>query len=148
VSENTIKLLLFNLNNESFAIDIMQVERILGYVDPTVIPDAPAFVKGVINYEGMILPIINLGIKFHLIASEIEENTKIIVTKYGGTRTGIIVDLVSEVLNANLGDIETPPDIMAGISKRYIKGLIKRNDKIIIFLDMSNVLTEEEKKLI
>lgn len=148
MSENTIKLLLFNLNNESFAIDIMQVERILGYVDPTVIPDAPDFVKGVINYEGMILPVINLGIKFHLISSKIEESTKIIVTKYGGTRTGIIVDLVSEVINANLDDIESPPDIMAGVSKRYIKGLIKRNDKIIIFLDMSTVLTEEEKKLV
>ena len=148
MSEKTIKLLLFNLNNESFAVDIMQVERILGYVEPTVIPDAPAFVKGVINYEGMILPIINLGIKFHLASSIIEENTKIIVTKYGGTRTGIIVDLVSEVINANLDDIESPPDIMAGISKRYIKGLIKRNEKIIIFLDMSTVLTEEEKNLI
>ena len=148
MSENTIKLLLFNLNNESFAVDIMQVERILGYVDPTVIPDAPDFVKGVINYEGMILPIINLGIKFHLASSKIEENTKIIVTKYGGTRTGIIVDLVSEVINANLDDIESPPDIMAGISKRYIKGLIKRNEKIIIFLDMSTVLTEDEKNLI
>lgn len=147
MSDNTIKVLLFNINNESFAIDIMQVERILGFVEPTKIPDAPNFVSGVINYEGMILSIINLGTKFHLAPSIVGENTKIIVTKYGQTRTGIIVDVVSEVINANLADIENPPDIMAGISKRYIKGLIKRNEKIIILLDMSTVLTEEEKNL-
>lgn len=148
MENNHIKVLIFSINGENYATDIMEVERILGYEEPTKLPDAPEFVDGVINHEGSILPVISLAKKFNLPFSEIKDEAKIIVAKQANDKIGIIVDLVSEVRDVNTKTIETPPDIVAGISKRYIKGLIKIDKKIIIFLNLGTVLTEEEKKLI
>lgn len=148
MENNLIKLLIFSINGERYATDIMEVERILGYEEPTKLPDAPDFVDGVINHEGNILPVISLAKRFNLPFTEIKDESKIIVAKQANNKVGIIVDLVSEVRDVNTKTIETPPDIVTGISKRYIKGLIKIDNKIIIFLNLGTVLTEEEKKLI
>jgi purine-binding chemotaxis protein CheW len=148
MDNSQIKVVIFSINGENYAADIMEVERILGYEEPTKLPDAPEFVEGVINHEGSILPVISLAKKFSLPFSGIKEDSKIIVAKQASNKIGIIVDLVSEVRDVNSKTIETPPDIAAGISKRYIKGLIKIDKKIIIFLNLGTVLTEEEKKLI
>ncbi|MBL4938024.1 purine-binding chemotaxis protein CheW [Clostridium sp. YIM B02515] len=143
-----IKVLIFSINGEFYATDIMEVERIIGYEEPTKLPDAPDFVEGVITYEGNVLPIISLTKKFNLKVQEKKSDAKIIVTKQGDRKIGIIVDVVSEVKDISVGNIETPPEIAAGISKRYIKGLIKIDKKIIIFLNAYSILTEDEKKLI
>lgn len=148
MENNEIKVLIFNINGEHYATDIMQVERILGYEETTKLPDSPEFVVGVINYEGSILPVISLAKRFNLPYVEKKEESKIIVAKQANTKIGIIVDLVSEVRDINTKSVETPPEIVAGISKRYIKGLIKIDKKIIIFLNLGTVLTEEEKNLI
>lgn len=143
-----IKVLVFSINGENYAADIMEVERILEYEVPTTLPDSPDFVQGVINYEGSILPVISLSHKFYAKKNALSGDTKIIVSKQAENKIGVIVDKVSEVKNINLKDIETPPEIVAGISKRYIKGLIKMKDIIIIFLDFKTILTQEEKMLI
>ncbi|MFL0197074.1 chemotaxis protein CheW [Clostridium sp. WILCCON 0269] len=148
MSHKEIKVLIFSINEEYYATDIMEIERILGYEETTKLPDSPDFVDGVINYEGNILPVISLTKKFGFYGEQKNDQSKIIVTKQDGNKIGIIVDVVSEVSDVNTDNIEAPPDIVAGISKRYIKGLIKINDKIIIFLNLSKILTEEEKELI
>ncbi|MBU3195857.1 chemotaxis protein CheW [Clostridium algidicarnis] len=148
MNENEIKVLIFNLNGENYATDIIEVERILGYEVPTVLPDTPDFVEGVINYEGHILPIISLAKRFNLIQGEKGTETKIIVVKQDAQKVGMIVDVVSEVKDIKSEDIESPPDIATPISKRYIKGLIKVNQKIVIFLNLGNILTDKEKKSI
>lgn len=143
-----VKILVFSINNEYYATDIMEVERILGYEEPTKIPDSPTFVEGVINYEGSILPVISLTKRFNLKIDGKENDAKIIVAKEDGNKIGIIVDVVSEVRDVDGENIEAAPDIVAGISRRYIKGLIKIDEKIVIFLNLGTILTEEEKKLI
>ncbi|SKA72754.1 purine-binding chemotaxis protein CheW [Clostridium sp. USBA 49] len=143
-----IKVLIFNINEEYYAADIMEIERILGYEEPTKLPDSPDFIEGVINYEGNILTIISLAKKFNIHSEVNKKDSKIIVAKQDNFKIGIIVDVVSEVKDINEKDIENPPEIAYGISKRYIKGLIKSDKKIIIFLNLSTILTEEEKKLI
>lgn len=148
MSQDNIKVLIFNINGEYYAADIMEVERILGYEIPTVLPDSPSFVEGVINYESNILPIVSLAKKFNLKEQNLKDESKIIVAKQGNNRIGIIVDVVSEVKDVNFKNIENPPEIVSGISKRYIKGLIKIDSKIIIFLNLTSILTEEEKQLI
>lgn len=148
MDDKEIKVLVFNINEEYYATDIMEIERILGYEEPTKLPDSPSFVQGVINYEGNILPVISLTKRFGLNIDNKKEDTKIIVAKQQGSKIGIIVDVVSEVRDVNADSIEAPPEIVAGISKRYIKGLIKIDGKIIIFLNLVEILTEEEKKLI
>lgn len=148
MSQKEIKVLIFNINNQYYATDIMEVERILGYEVPTQLPDSPEFVEGVINYEGRILPIMSLARKFNIPYSEVKEETKIIVAKQEKNKIGIIVDVVSEVCDIKVENIEEAPEIVAGISRRYIKGLIKRNGKIITFLNLGTILTNEEKELI
>ncbi|WP_123053450.1 chemotaxis protein CheW [Clostridium sp. JN-1] len=143
-----LKVLIFNINGQYYAADIMEVERILGYEEPTKLPDSPDFVEGVINYQGNIISIISLTKRFKIQSNLNTSEAKIIVTKQDENKIGIIVDLVSEVKDINVDDIEDPPEIAAGISKRYLKGLIKLKDKIIILLNLGTILTKEEKELI
>lgn len=143
-----IKMLIFSIGDQFYSGDIMEVERILTYEDPTKLPDSPEFLKGVINYEGNILPVISLSDRFHKIPSDSKEHLKIIVTRQDDKKIGIIVDSVSEVKPIMEDKIEDAPDIASQVSKRYIKGLIKEDERIIVFLTLGNILSEEEKQLV
>ena len=140
-----LKVLVFSIDGEYYASDIMEVERILPYEETTKLPDSPSFIEGVINHEGNILPIMCLAKKFNIPYSGMVEEKKIIVAKYENKKIGIIVDLVSEVKDIKASEIETPPEVVSNISKRYINGLIKLNGKIIILLNLGAILTEEER---
>ncbi|EQB88529.1 purine-binding chemotaxis protein CheW [Clostridium punense] len=145
-----LKLLVFNIGEQFFAGDIMEIERILPYETPTKLPDSPEFLEGVINYEGNILPIISLVRRFNVQATSNSDKKRhsIIVTRYNDKAVGIIVDAVNEVKSIVEEMIEDAPEISSSISKRYIKGLVKAEDKIIILLQLSNVLSDEEKESI
>lgn len=150
MSNKEMKILIFLINDEYFGIDIMEVERILSFSPLTEIPDSPNFIEGVINYEGSILPIINLKKKLsmkNLVGSN-EDETKIIVSKQDQCKYGVMVDLVSEVKDISMDIVEETPEIVKGISERYIKGLIKLDDKIVILLNLYTILTDDEKKLL
>lgn len=139
-----IKILVFILNNELYALDIMEIERILAYDETTKIPEMPSFIDGVMDYDGVILPVINLAKKFKLDCTGIKENSKVIVTKCDSKKIAIIVDGVSEVIEVKEEDIEENSGVAKGVSNKYVKGLIKLNGEIVIFLDMKFVLSEEE----
>ncbi len=145
MKEQEIKILICSINNQYYATSIVEVERILDYENPTKIPDSPEFVEGVINYEGKILPVISLSKRFNLPQAKLQEGRKIIVAKQNNSKIGIIVDFVSEVKDVLIKNIEDSPEIISGISRRYIKGLIKIDGRIIIYLNLSSILTEEEK---
>lgn len=142
-----IKILVFKLRNEFYATDIMEVERILGYEEPTSLPDSPSFLEGVINYENSVLPIINLIDKFKLKKEE-SLDKKIIVVKRENGKFGILVDSVSEVINILEDEIKNPNSLSTLISQKYIKGLIKKKESIIIMLDLEKVLTAQEEEII
>ncbi|MDV4149738.1 chemotaxis protein CheW [Clostridium sp. AL.422] len=142
-----IKILVFKLGNEFYATDIMEVERILGYEDPTVLPDSPSFLEGIINYENNVLPIINLVDKFKL-KIENSLDKKIIVVRKSNGKFGILVDSVSEVLSISSEEIKNPESLTTLISKRYIHGLINKNENIVIMLDLEKVLTVEEEEIV
>lgn len=148
MNNDELKVLIFSINGEYYATDIKEVERILGYEETTRLPESPSFVEGLINYEGGILPIISLAKRFGLNNSKRENDSKIIVTRHEQEIYGIIVDVVSEVKNIKNDEIEETPTVVSGISRRYIKGLIKSENRIIIFLNLVNILTEEEKALL
>jgi len=148
MKQQEIKVLVFRIGGEYYATNIIEVERILGYEKSTKIPDSPEFVEGVINYESSILPIISLSKIFKLPSSVIGEESKIIVAKQNNSKIGIIVDFVSEVMDVRMDKIEESPEIIGGISKRYIKGLIKIDGKIIVYLNISAILTDDEKNQI
>ncbi|WP_291632442.1 chemotaxis protein CheW [Clostridium sp.] len=148
MKEQGIKILIFSIANEYYATNIMEVERILEYEKSTEIPDSPQFVEGVINYEDKILPVIALAKRFNLPFACVQGQSKIIVAKQNNSKIGIIVDFVSEVKDVKVESIEDSPEIISGISKRYIRGFIKSDGRIIVYLDLSAILTEEEKEQI
>ncbi|HAZ37812.1 MAG TPA: chemotaxis protein CheW [Clostridiaceae bacterium] len=145
-SENVVdnKVVVFKIDNEEFAVSIIQVERILGYTEPTKIPESPDFIKGVITYQDEILPIMDLKKKFNLSDTKLKDNPKIVVVKSEDKKVGLIVDLVSEVMNVDDSMIEEAPSIVKGISNKYISGMIKLNDRIIILIDTEKILTNDE----
>lgn len=145
MANNEIKMLIFGLDGEHYATDIKEVERILGYQEPTILPDAPVFVKGVINYEQSILPIISLSIKFNFGEDKESENRKIIVVKRKENKFGIIVENVYEVKDVNSELMEEAPAITTTIDKKYIAGLIKLDKNIVILLDLEKILSSEDE---
>ncbi|AIY79488.1 purine-binding chemotaxis protein CheW [Clostridium botulinum] len=146
MSMNEMKILIFGLNNEYYASDIKDIERILGYEEPTTLPDSPNFVKGVINYQESILPIISLSTKFNLGNDEQSEEKKIIVVKKGNKKFGIIVENVYEVKDIDSKLIEVSPEITTTLSRSYINGLIRLEKKIVILLDVDKILSIEEEQ--
>ena len=146
MASNENKMLIFGLNGELYATDIKEVERILGYQEPTVLPDAPNFVNGVINYEQSILPIISLSKKFNLGEDKESENRKIIVVKRNENKFGIIVENVYEVRDVSSDLMEVAPPITATIDKKYIAGLIRLENNIVILLDLEKILSSEDEE--
>lgn len=142
-----IKVLIFKLGKEFYATNIMEVERILGYESPTILPDSPEFLEGIINYENTVLPIINLASKFNL--HELKDiDKKIIVIKRENLKFGILVDSVTEVITILEENIKSPSSLKTLISKKYINGFIKEKENIIIMINLEDILTLKEEEII
>lgn len=144
--DKTIKILIFSLNGEYYATDIMKVERILPYEEPTMLPDVPYFVEGVINYEETILPILNLNKKFKFSIEKNNEHSKIIVVKQSENKFGILVNDVYEVRDVENNVIEKSASLSTSISQEYIDGLIKLENRIIILLNLEKILSKQDKE--
>ena len=142
-----IKVLIFKLGKEFYATNIMEVERILGYENPTILPDSPEFLEGIIDYENTVLPIINLANKFNLDESK-DIDKRIIVIKRENLKFGILVDSVTEVITILEENIKSPSSLKTLISKKYINGFIKEKENIIIMINLEDILTLKEEEII
>jgi purine-binding chemotaxis protein CheW len=142
------KYLTFHLGNEEFAIQVLKVREIMGVQDITAVPQTPAFVKGVINLRGKVIPVVDLRLKFGLPEAEYNQRTCIIVVQVSvemrNMLMGVVVDGVSEVLNLAGGDIEDTPDFGQGVTVPYLLGMAKTKDGVKILLDIDEVLSTQE----
>jgi len=136
---------IFKLGNEEYGVDIMNVKEISEYKQSVKIPNTPKFVDGIINLRGDITPIINLKKRFDLESNEANSDTRIIVINIRNKQVGFVVDEASQVLRIGEDDIEPAPDLVAGVDKKYISGVGKLQDKIVLLLDLEYILTDEEK---
>lgn len=143
-----MKCVVFRLEDEEYATGIDQVERILEFERITRIPDAPDFLKGIINYQGRIIPVIDLKKRFNLSETNTANNGKIIIARQDDCEVGLIIDDISEILEAKDDSFSPPPDIIKDIVREYVKGIIKLDKRIIIYLDLSKVLTFKEKEIL
>lgn len=145
-----MKILIFNLQNEFYATDISEIERILGAEKTTKLPDSPQFLEGVIDYEEGILPVISLIKRFTNNTECYTESSdrKIIVVKKKFGKIGILVDNVSEVLSIGTDEISNPKAVSSLVSKEYMRGFIRKNDNIIIMLDLDKILSTEEEAIL
>ena len=139
------QLVAFQLGEETYGVDISQVEEIIRLQPITKVPGAPDFVEGVINLRGRVIPVIDLRKRFHLPPREETKNTRIVVVEVPPNTVGMIVDAVDEVLRISEEKIEAPSLIISSIDTEYIKGVGKLENKLLILLDLAKVLTKEEK---
>ena len=137
------QFLTFALNSEEYGIEILRTREIIGVMDITTVPQTPDFMKGVINLRGKVIPVIDLRLKFSMQEEEYTQETCIIVVEANNSQVGIIVDSVSEVLNIKNGEIENTPSFGQGIDTDFLMGLGKVNEKIIILLDIEQILSSE-----
>lgn len=142
-----LQLVIFQLGDEEFGVDIMAVQEIIKMPAITAIPQVPEYVAGVINLRGRIIVVIDLGKKFNILSSEKNEEYKVIVVELGDQVIGMMVDSVSEVLRIPGTNVDPAPDIIASaVSSNYIQGVGKLDDRLLILLDLRNVLSEHETK--
>ena len=144
---NEIQLVSFLLGKEEFGADILMVQEIIRMQPITRVPNAPHFVEGVINLRGKVIPIVDLRKRLNVEGIQDQKKIRIIVVDVDGKITGFIVDAVSQVLRIPKNTIEPAPSIViAGIDSEYITGVSKLDDKLLILLDFSKILTRREKK--
>ena len=142
------KYLTFSLANEEYGLEILKVSEIIGYMEITVVPRTPAYVKGVINLRGQVIPVIDLRAKFGIETTDIDEETCIIIVETGlGSRSfsaGIIVDHLEEVFDIAADDIEKAPQFNSGVNADFILGMGKVGDSVKILLDIDRVLAGDD----
>lgn len=139
------QLVVFDLANEQYGVDIAAVEGIIKMQAITAVPRAPQFVEGVTNLRGKVLPVIDLRRRFGLPRGEVSKDMRIVVVEMNGATVGIIVDGVSEVLRVNAEAIEPPSPIVTTVDSEFIRGIAKVNERLVILLDLGKVLSLQEQ---
>jgi len=147
-SSDILQLVSFRLGKEEFAVDILKIQEINRLVEITRVPKAPAFVEGVINLRGKVIPVIDLRKRLGLANEQRDEETRIVVMDIQKRIVGLIVDSVSEVLRAPSSSVEPPPPMLGGIDSEYIRGVCKLEDRLLILLDVNKLLSIEEADLL
>jgi purine-binding chemotaxis protein CheW len=140
------QLVLFELANEHFGIDIAMVQGIVKLQEITKIPQSPDYVVGITNLRGDVLPVIDLEKRFGIAAHEQTRDTRIVVVNMDHLKIGMIVAAVSEVLTIDDSVIEPTPAIVTTVNSRFITGIARIDTRLVILLDLSLVLSEGEKE--
>ena len=144
--------LTFRLGEEVFALEISQVREVLDYTQITRVPRMPAFMRGVINLRGSVVPVVDLRLKFGMTRTENSVNTCVIITEVtvdGDTTVlGALADSVQEVLDLDAEHIAPAPRIGTKLRTEFIKGMGKRGDEFIIILDVDKVFSADELSLV
>ena len=139
------QLISFMVGEEEYGLDILRVKEVIRIREITRLPQAPSFVKGIINLRGDVIPIIDLRDKFGLEHREYTAMTRVIVVDVDGKLVGMVVDAASQVVRIPADQIEPPPPIAGGLSVEYIRGVGKLDERLIILLQIDRILSTEEK---
>lgn len=135
-----LQLVTFKIADEEFGVEILAVQEIIRTMQITTVPRAPAFIEGVINLRGKVIPVIDMRKRFGLPVVERDSHTRIIVMELNQKIVGFLVDAVSEVLRIPAATVEAPPPVVAGIGSEYIKGVGKLDDRLLILMDLDSLL--------
>ncbi len=131
--------LTFRLSDQDYGIPILEVQEIKGWTAVTPIPNSPHFIKGVLNLRGTIVPIIDLRLRFNLERKEYDQFTVIIVVNIAGKLAGLVVDSVSDVVNASNEQHCEAPEFEGQLNRQFIEGLVQFDEKLLILLDISKL---------
>lgn len=137
------KFALFKIGEEDFGIEVKRVVEILDTQRVYSIPELPDFLSGVITVRGEVIPLLDLRKRFNVPPSD--DQGHIIIVRYDKEKIGLLVDEIKEIITLEKGDIITPPMIFKGLKRKYLNGLGKKDDRIVILLHIDDLLTSEEK---
>ena len=146
--EATREILVFVLGKEEYGVDILKVQEIRGYEKVTPLPSAPAYLKGVVNLRGIIVPVIDLRVKFGLPEPAYDAFTVVIILRIARQVIGIVVDGVSDVVRLAPSDVKPAPQLGSLVDSSFLAGLATQNDRMVLLIDIEKFLSSGELQLI
>lgn len=138
------ELIAFQVGQQEFCVDIMEVREIRGWTPATPLPRAPGYMKGVINLRGAVLPIIDLGTRFGLNTSEPTARHAIMVARIGGRTVGLLVDAVSDIIQLTDEQVQPTPDVASDNVKTFVKGIFVVEGRLISLVELDRIVPETE----
>ena len=148
VKEATREVLVFVLGTEEYGVDILKVQEIRGCDKVKPIPRAPAYLKGVMNLRGIVVPVVDLRVKFDLAEARYDDFTVMVVLRISGRVIGVVVDAVADVVQLAAGDIKPPPQLGSIVDGSYIAGLATPGERMVLLLDIEKLLSSGELNLL
>jgi len=134
----------YQLEEETYGINVMQVQEVLRITEIAPVPGAPNYVIGIINLRGNVVTVIDTRSRFGLMSKESDDHTRIIIVEVNGNVIGMLVDSVAEVVYLHQSEIDTAPNVSSDDSSRFIQGVCSRDEQLLILVDVDKFLTEEE----
>jgi len=139
------QIVTFRLGEDLFAADIFSVERVLRYREPTSVPISPPWLEGVTEYQSRVVPVVNMRARFGLPVIPAVSETRMLVLSTDGTWVAAVVDAVLDVSTLDPSKLAPPPPIFRGLAGEYLQGIVRRDDRLVILLDVARILTADEK---
>ncbi|RJG26377.1 chemotaxis protein CheW [Massilia cavernae] len=147
-NRNGIEALAFTLGTEEYGVSILKVQEIRGYDAVTRIANAPDFIKGVVNLRGIIVPIVDMRIKFNLGAPTYDQFTVVIILSIAGHVVGMVVDSVSDVITLTPDQIKPAPEMGTALNTDYLTGLGTLDQRMVILIDIDRLMSSADSGLI
>ncbi len=142
--DQVLQWVTFRLENETYGINVMQVQEVLRYTESAPVPGAPSYVLGIINLRGNVVTVIDTRARFGLIPGEVTENSRIVIIEAEKQVIGIMVDSVAEVVYLRSSEIESAPNVGTEESAKFIQGVCNRGEELLILVDLNKLLSDDE----
>ena len=140
ISQAIKKVIVFELSNKEYAIEIDVVQGIERIMNITRVPGTPSYVKGVINLRGVVTPVIDLRKRFDLDSKELDDSTRIIIVSLETYDVGLIVDMANDIIDVPIDSIEAQPEVVGAVNSEFISGIAKVDHRLLVLLELEKVL--------
>jgi purine-binding chemotaxis protein CheW len=142
--EQTLLMINFTVGGDEYAVEIQKVREVIDFREITQLPKAPGFVKGIIKLRGEVIPVIDLRERFGIAQEGHSALTSVVIVEIGRKAVGLVVDNVRHVIRVAPSDLAPSPPFIGGLSGRYVNGVAKLGQRLIVVLDMDKILTTDE----
>lgn len=144
IEDPVLQWVTFRLDNETYGINVMQVQEVLRYTEIAPVPGAPPYVLGIINLRGNVVTVIDTRLRFGLSQTETNDQTRIVIIETENQVVGILVDAVAEVVYLRQSEIETTPNVGNEETAKFIQGVCHKNEELLILVDLEKMMSDEE----